>query len=680
MSAMATSRRQGYRRADADHAIRRVRTLAALGALLAAGCGAGAQGRPWVHKVTLVGVRHVDRRELQSRLALEQTSWVPLFPKRYLDPFTLQLDRKRIESFYQLRGFYRARVTALDVAPRKRASVDVTIVVAEGPATRIAEVQISGLEGLPGAGRALTKGLGLERGQIFDAERFNARADHLQEQLKALGHAWATVTATAEVNRDAGTARLTVVVAPGPMAYIARISSVGSFADTRRLQIHSGLVVGERLTPARIEAARSRLYSLGVFASVKVDYAPIAGRPGAADVTVRAQEGPLRELRLGVGFGLEPQRTEVRLRGIYTRHNFLGGLRTLRFTLEPSWLALPAFWNLEKQGPAGKAEAQFTQPDLLLPLDQLKLTAGYNLGLDYAYQYHGPSTQLAYSRPFFHDKLLLSASYNLQFLLFFNTDPAILANPDQAHRLFGYTDPYRVAWWQQDAVLDLRDRPLDARKGAYLAVTAEEGGAYSGSAFRYEKLRPEARGYLPFGRRVVLAVRAEFGQLFVQGDLGSPITRRFYLGGPDSHRGFTYNRLSMQVPSGLANAPPLPIGGDQMVLGQAELRVSVARLFGSWLEVAGFFDTGDVAAPSCQASPKTPTACAVGGVTTSSRIDLTRLHHAVGGGLRYKSVIGTIRADLGVRLNRLAPTERDGTPNPDPGARFAYHISIGEPF
>ena len=181
------------------------------------------------------------------------------------------------------------------------------------------------------------------------------------------------------------------------------------------------------------------------------------------------------------------------------------------------------------------------------------------------------------------------------------------------------------------------------------------------------------RAYLPLGtRRVVLAARVEFGQLFVQGDLGSPITRRFYLGGPSSHRGFNYNRLSPQVPSGLPDVAPIPIGGDQMLLIQMELRFNLFRLYGNWLGLAAFADGGDVAAPSCgsvQCRQLT------GNVPTS--VDVTNLNWAVGGGLRYKTVIGTIRFDLGVRLNRLSPTEPNGVPNADPGQRFAYHISVG---
>ena len=42
-------------------------------------------------------------------------------------------------------------------------------------------------------------------------------------------------------------------------------------------------------------------------------------------------------------------------------------------------------------------------------------------------------------------------------------------------------------------------------------------------------------------------------------------------------------------------------------------------------------------------------------------------------------MIGTIRFDLGVRLNRLEALE-NGQENPDPDQRFAYHISIGEAF
>jgi translocation and assembly module TamA len=279
---------------------------------------------------------------------------------------------------------------------------------------------------------------------------------------------------------------------------------------------------------------------------------------------------------------------------------------------------------------------------------------------------------LAFSRAFWRDRLQLSASYNLQLLEFFATDPSVLMNPDQAGRLYGFTNPYRLAWWQQDLTIDLRDKPLAPHQGAYFALSFEEGGPYAGGEFQYQKITPDARLYAPLGSRLTLAGRMVFGQLFSQGDLGSPTTRRYYLGGPNSHRGFGYNRLSQQVPSGTPNTAPIPIGGDQMFLFQVELRLDVVRLFGHWLSVASFLDGGDVGAPSCGVS--------CGPLVHPGGVDWRDPYLAVGGGLRYHTVLGTIRADLGVRVNRLTPFEPDGTPNADPGDRFAFHLSLGEGF
>jgi translocation and assembly module TamA len=405
-----------------------------------------------------------------------------------------------------------------------------------------------------------------------------------------------------------------------------------------------------------------------------MEYEQHADEPSVADVIVHVRETKLSELRLGAGLGLDFYRTELHATASYMRRNWLGGLRTLTLRLEPAWVAVPALWDPQRTGPAGLAEVDFIQPDWPLPLGKLELAVGYDVGVEYAYQFYGPRATLGLQRGFWRDRVFAGVSYNFQFLQFFHTDPAFLDDPVLAGRRFGYTDPYRIGWFQQDLALDLRDRALDAHSGVYLAARFEEGGTYAGGAFTYEKLVPELRAYAPLGSRVTLAGRFVFGQLFSQLELGSPITRRFYLGGSNSQRGFNYERLAPQVPSGQPGTSPIPIGGDQMVLVSAEFRFDLVRLFGQWLVVAAFVDGGDVGAPSCGGAA----GCA--GASLHGGVDWGDLHWAAGGGLRYRSVIGSIRADLGVRLNRLAPFEADGTPNPDPGQRFAFHLSLGEAF
>ncbi len=621
----------------------------------------------------------MNRHELRDRLATQQESWFSLSPRHHLDPIELELDRKRIEAYYHAHGYFRARVKNLEVTHVGANSVDVRFVIEEGPPTKINQVTLGGLPPAFADARAVRSSFDLARGQQFDYGRFIAATDRLGTRLRALGYPFARVDRQAQVDRDESTAAIIVNLDPGPKAHIARIDIPTQVpgVSAAQLRIHTGLHPGQLATAQMLDEARGNLYNLGIFSVVRARWEQV-GDDAAAVIDLH--EGPLRELRLCGGVGIESQRNEVRLRAIYLRRNFLGGLRTLRLDVEPAWVSIPSFWNIARQGPEARVEGQFIQPDLLLPLDQLKLTVGYDLGIDYAYQYHGPRGQVAWLWRLWHSRVQLVASYNAELLLFFNTDPTILQDPALARRLFGFTDPYRLTWLQQDVSLDLRDRPLDARRGVYLGFSAEEGGNWIGSGFRYEKLTPEVRGYLPLGSHVVVAARLLYGRLFVQGDLGSPITRRYYMGGPDSHRGFNYDRLSLQVPSLLPGVPPLPLGGDEQFLVQGELRVGLLPIKGYWLELGIFLDGGDVSAPSCATGGSGASTCAPVTGTVPAGIDLAELHWATGAGLRYHTVLGVIRADLGIRLNRLSPMEADGRPNPDPGERYVFHLSIGEPF
>ena len=672
---------------------------------LLAGCAAEkANGRPWIHTVQIDGVKHVDKKELKSKIALDQTSWLPLAPKKYLDPFEIDADKKRIQAYYAAHGYFFAKVTEADVKPRGSdgKSVDVKLVVDEGPATKIDNLTTDGLDPVGDKAQAIHRDLKLtfKRGAVFDHGKYLEKKGEVEGKLKSLGFAWANVQGEVDVNRDTKTADVTMKVDPGPKAVFGHVYLRGyEVIDPGLVLEHADIREGEPFDPQVLEDARGRIYNLGVFASVKVEYEHDPSQPELADVIITVHEGQFHELRLGGGFDFESTRYDVHLAGQYIKNNFLGGLRTLKLRLEPGWVflvnpaAIGAPTGGPNNGPSLKAEATFTQPDIFGPWYDLKWIVGYDVGIDYAYQYHGPRTSLGVTRPLWHNRINVGLSYNFNLLLFFNTVPAFQTDPHAAAALYGYTNPYRVGWWQEDFTLDLRDKPLDPHKGGYLGVTVEEGGVYAAGTFTYEKLLPQIRLYAPLGSRVTLATRGEFGQMFIQGsDSGSPITRRFYMGGPDSHRGFNYNRLSVQVPIGYAGAPNLPIGGDQLLLLQAELRVNIVKLFDNWFGLTGFVDAGDVAAPSTSAGANLAAVLQQGngmdgGVCKNGQlpklntsVQFSQLHTAVGGGIRYHTVIGTIRADVGVRVNRLANCEPDGTPNPDPNQRIAFHISIGESF
>ena len=66
--------------------------------LLASGCAAEkANGRPWIHDLKIEGVKGVKEKDLRDKIALEDTSWIPLSPKHYLDALLVDVDLERIE-------------------------------------------------------------------------------------------------------------------------------------------------------------------------------------------------------------------------------------------------------------------------------------------------------------------------------------------------------------------------------------------------------------------------------------------------------------------------------------------------------------------------------------------------------------------------------------------------------
>jgi outer membrane protein assembly factor BamA len=105
----------------------------------------------------------------------------------------------------------------------------------------------------------------------------------------------------------------------------------------------------------------------------------------------------------------------------------------------------------------------------------------------------------------------------------------------------------------------------------------------------------------------------------------------------------------------------IPIGGDGEALFSGELRVGTFRVWGNPLDFVAFVDAGDVT-PSLM------------------QLHFNDLHYAVGPDLLYQTPIGPMRAGLGIRLNRLGENSPNGLSNPDPGQRFAFHITLGEAF
>jgi translocation and assembly module TamA len=654
----------------------RLLTLALL--LAATACGSSLlPGERYVRKLLLSGVKNVEDDKLRDGLGTQEISfWGRKKPFR---PGVLDTDIKRIAVFYAANGFFDARVKKRVVTPVEQGkAVDVRLEVDEGAPTNVTAIRLFGppcpasntkSRARPtfksNACRELEEQVAIAVGSRFNHAQYLGAKARIKTFLRQHGYAYADVGGKVFVHRKKRQAELRFTIKRGPKVRFGKASFKGyGKIDPERLQRRVTFQPGEPYDEREMSRTRARLEALRVFSSVRLELPEKAVEQAPIAITVRP--GKLHELRLGFGVGIERQRHEVRLRTGWTIHDFLGGLRQLDLSLRPAYVVMPAVWEIDRSGPTIISDAKLTQPDLFGTPLRGYLRLGYDIETQLAFRSHGPRIGLGVEWLLWRDRVTLGLGWNMRFLDFFDIKAAVGAS----ETILGleFVDPYRLAYFNANAALDLRDDALDPRVGVYLGVSGEFGLRVSINNtpvlgdFDYLLMRAEVRGYLPLGtKRLVLAMRGMVGQIELLGKSRSPVTQRFRLGGPTSHRGFTSGQLS---PQGVdSNGDRVPLGGNAAVLLSADLRWRMFKLFGFWLGLGPFIDYGDSR-------------------ESFDAIDFGDMHAAVGGSLKYKTPFGLIRIDVAVRLNRVSDTSKSTTEpdNPDPGERLAFSITLGEAF
>lgn len=601
-----------------------------------------------VREVQIAGNRHVSASAIIEGLATRPPSGIIFVERTVFDPYALEADRERIESFYHRQGFLSAKVTQVRSWGAGAGEVAVRIAVEEGEPARISSVSIQDAPEMGDSDeKALGKASGIIPGEIFVHETYLNAKDRIREALVASGYAFAKVTGVAAVSPDRRRVAVRFDLDAGPLVRFGQtrvegLAQVPAEAVLGRLAWREGDV----FDPRRVELTRLRLHRLGRFVNVRF-VTDRQDRPEKSDVVIRVVEGSRHELRLGVGAGMDRVHYEVRGRIGYMLRGFLQPLTTLRLEGRPAYMFLPEAGG--QSGFGGEASAAVERDDLLWPMLRAGVRAAYSAEELETYGIHGLRLNLYADRPFLGDRLTASIGWQWRFQSFLRIDPAV---SDQEARTLGMTSPYRLGLFEQAVTWDLRDSPLETRSGVFFELRVEEGGAFAGGAFEYARVTPDLRGYLPLGARVVAAARARLGVVFA-GRGKVPITQRYFAGGASSQRGFSQQRLAPFAvgPEGQT----APVGGEALFETSLEARVDLFQLWGGWLGLAAFLDGADV-------------------TRRLEDLDLLNLHWAAGAGIRYRTPIGPVRLDFGFRLNRT------GAGEPDAGEHFAFHLSLGEAF
>jgi outer membrane protein assembly factor BamA len=263
-----------------------------------------------------------------------------------------------------------------------------------------------------------------------------------------------------------------------------------------------------------------------------------------------------------------------------------------------------------------------------------------------------------------------------------------------------------------------RSDDLEAPTRGYTAVVdAEHASSATGSTFSHERIAADGSYYRAIGRRdveedkfpTVLALHGHAGWVHPKGVLHP--RARFYSGGMQSVRGFAENELGPQVlqvrrgsllaagctdatiadgscdASGIPSSQffTRPTGGSSVIEGSAELRLPLGSKLGGVVFLDGaYVGTSGLDVPARGRGAITP-----------------------GGGFRYRSPLGVLRLDVGVRpvgaqslpvvaavtdaagnerIVRLSREKSYSPIDPNPGAlrslarRLVVHFAMGQAF
>lgn len=576
------------------------------------------------------------------------TSW-PVFDREVFDR-----DLDRVVRWYQARGYPDARVAEVRMSPHEGlrsdqidettlcehprpdegCELEITVVIEEGEPILVDNVQIGGLEELePAVAQAIREAVVLVPGQPFDETLYERSKIAIARVLAGASHARAVVAGRSWMARQERKAVVAFRVDPGPPCVFGEVvveAPEGVSVETIRGV--ASIEAGEAFDPTKIGEARRAVHALGAFSTVQVT--PVVPTEGNT-VDVRIEVRLVRDSRWSLGGGVQAgdlddpdevaqgvsvNQWDIHLIGRWEHRNFLGGLRRLTLEEKPRLVFNSPFPTVDRPDAVdfgNTISLRFVQPAFLEPRTYLNFSTYWDYGPDpyEGFTRHEFRGGLDLRRAFWDHRIQLIAGLHLE--TYQIPGGSSSATDDDKADWF-------VMYWQQVFRLDMRDRPIRTRSGFYTSLVLQEAGHGLGGDWDYIRIAPDVRGYVPLGSFAVFAMRARVGYNWITKapntdpasalQLG-PTTQRFRAGGSTSSRGF--------LPTWVGDGER---GGVNLWGVQAELRIPITQDL--WTSV--FADAGDV-----------------------SRTERFRWRYPqmnVGFGIRYFTIIGPIRLDVGFRL------------------------------
>jgi len=528
-------------------------------------------------------------------------------------------DADLLTELLRSQGYYDAVVE-----PRTEQSgnlLRVVLAADPGEQYKFASVELPGLDAAGEDASKLRSAFAVHAGDPVIAQDVIAAGVALTRALGEQGFATAKVgDQDIEVNHATRLATLSLPVDPGPLAHFGTIQVTGRPPfSAHHVQIIARFRPGDPFKRSKVEDLRRALIATSLVANADIQTVPVDGGR-TVDLAVKLEPAPSHTVAGELGYGTGQG---ARIEASWTDRNFFNpeGALTLRGVAG----------TMEQLAAIQFRRSNFLRRDQVL---NLQASAGHQKFDAYEARTIRLAGNIERQSNFIWQKKW-TWTYGAELLA---TDERGVFSPADGKS----TRTFLIAALPLSLGYDGSDSLLDPTRGFRLSGRLSPEISAHGGQFTYARTQIDASAYHPISDRVVAAGRIRLGTIIGAGLFDIAPSRRFYAGGGGSVRGYGYQRL------GPLDVDGDPIGGRGLAEFAIEARIRLKQ-FGGNFGVVPFFDGGSL--------------------TTEAMPDFKDWRFAAGLGVRYYSLFGPIRIDVGVPFNR----------QPGDGP-IAVTVSLGQAF
>lgn len=546
-------------------------------------------------KVTFEGNHVYSSDQLQKKLTLK--------PGQRFDDFIFQQDLRAIVYMYKKRGYLDAKFVRREGrVDLELQQLDYNLVIDEGQLSTIGRIFFAGNSIFSDS--TLLSYLKVKSGDAFNVQAINQTSAGIAALYAERGYVYAVVKDSVIKTEDPKVSDVVFRIHEGQQVLVGRIEISGNRrVRAKVIQREMDLVSGEIFVPSRIYQNQQKVYGLGLFNEVRFEMSGLEQKRDTVDLVLVVRED--KSNWVGFNFGYQsPDRLQLGVE--WGSNNIFGNLQKLTLRSDLAY----GLAGVEK---GARAQHPYSNDYYLDYLEPYFLSTKFKASTSIYYKNEkkydeGFDDWLRLSRRGGEARVGRTLMTNLQ--AYWGYKYEYLMQTDNTTSDVFFTATY-----------DSRDDIFNPRRGWNTTLRLDQAGSVLGGSNDFRAWMYELATYLPFGSRLVTAIRVKGQTVTAFGrSRAVPLGQRLYLGGGSSLRGYALDELAADSAA----------AENVLLLGNAELRFRLVSLIGLFLDLGVFGDAGNI-------------------WNSSRQVEGKQFLSGYGLGLRLITPVGPVRVDYGLK-------------------------------